>query len=70
METDAPAVVLDLLLDAHDGWLDDGSPEVNPGVNPELSPGVNPEGTGRAGTSDGTTRPVELPDAPRRRHRH
>jgi len=44
VETDAPAVALDLLLDAHDGWLDDGATEV-------------------------ATEPVELPDAPRRRHR-
>jgi 8-oxo-dGTP diphosphatase len=41
--TDAPAVALDLLLDAHDGWLDDD----------DQAPVV----------------PLELPDAPRRRHR-
>lgn len=44
VETDAPAVALDLLLDAHDGWLDDGVGE-------------------QAAT------PLDLPDAPRRRHR-
>ena len=45
IETDAPAVTLDLLLDAHDGWLDDGVAEGTPAT------------------------PVDLPDAPRRRHR-
>jgi 8-oxo-dGTP diphosphatase len=43
VETDAPAVALDLLLEAHDGWLDDGADP--------------PADT-----------PLELPDAPRRRH--
>jgi hypothetical protein len=42
--TDAPAVALDLLLDAHDGWLEDAA-----GQEPAA--------------------PLELPDAPRRRHR-
>jgi 8-oxo-dGTP diphosphatase len=42
--TDAPAVALDLLLDEHDGWLDDAA-----GREPAA--------------------PLELPDAPRRRHR-
>ena len=42
--TDAPVVALELLLDAHDGWLDDAP-------------------TGAPVT------PVELPAAPRRRHR-
>ena len=45
VETDAPATALDLLLDAHDGWLEDGSSE------PPLTP------------------PLDLPDAPKRRHR-
>jgi hypothetical protein len=27
VETDAPVAALDLLLDAHDGWLDDSAPE-------------------------------------------
>jgi 8-oxo-dGTP diphosphatase len=43
VHTDAPGVALDLLLDAHDGWLDDD----------DQAPVV----------------PLELPDAPRRRHR-
>jgi hypothetical protein len=30
VETDAPAVALDLLLDVHDGWLDDGTSQVAP----------------------------------------
>ena len=42
--TDAPVVALELLLDAHDGWLDDA---------PTRTP----------------VTPVELPAAPRRRHR-
>ena len=47
VETDAPAASLDLLLDAHDGWLDDD-----------------------AGTTGGPpVPPLQLPDAPRRRHR-
>lgn len=45
VETDAPGVALDLVLEAYDGWLDDG--------------------TGSAADT-----PLELPDAPRRRHRH
>jgi hypothetical protein len=45
VETDAPGMLLDLLLEAHDGWLDDGVVE---------APAVAP---------------IELPDAPRRRHR-
>jgi 8-oxo-dGTP diphosphatase len=45
VETDAPATALDLLLDAYDGWLDDGV-------------------LGQAPVT-----PLELPDAPRRRHR-
>jgi hypothetical protein len=53
VETDAPAVALDLLLEAHDGWLDDGTPDLV---------------DGSAGSAS-TTQPVELPDAPRRRHR-
>ena len=44
IETDAPATALDLLLDAHDGWLD-------------------------AATASAASTPVDLPDAPRRRHR-
>ena len=49
IQTDAPVAALDLLLDAHDGWLDDDPSD-------SLA-------TGRPVT------PVELPDAPRRRHR-
>lgn len=30
IETDAPMVALELLLDTHDGWLDDGAPETPP----------------------------------------
>ena len=46
IETDAPTAALDLLLDAHDGWLDvEGAPSA-----------AHPA-------------PLELPDAPRRRHR-
>lgn len=30
IETDAPAFTLDLLLEAHDGWLDDVPPERGP----------------------------------------
>lgn len=45
IETDAPAFTLDLLLEAHDGWLDDA-----------------PTGTAPA-------EPLDLPEAPRRRHR-
>jgi hypothetical protein len=44
IESDAPATALDLLLDAHDGWLD-----------------------GPADPAVGTK--IDLPDAPRRRHR-
>jgi hypothetical protein len=33
VETDAPAVALDLLLDAYDGWLDD-APAPEPGAGP------------------------------------
>jgi hypothetical protein len=42
--TDAPVVAVDLLLERHDGWLDEEPADVVP-------------------------EPVELPDAPRRRHR-
>jgi 8-oxo-dGTP diphosphatase len=45
IETDAPATALDLLLDAHDGWLEDEVAEPN------------------------VAAPLELPDAPRLRHR-
>jgi hypothetical protein len=50
ISTDAPVVVLDLLLDAYDGWLDDAP-------------------TGTAATRRAPAAPVDLPDAPRRRHR-
>jgi hypothetical protein len=30
IRTDAPVVALELLLDAHDGWLDDGAPKTPP----------------------------------------
>ena len=49
IETDAPAFTLDLLLEAHDGWLDD-SPAA---ADQDAAPG----------------QPLDLPDAPRRRHR-
>jgi hypothetical protein len=37
IETDAPPVALDLLLDAHDGWLDDAAdqPAATPLVLPD-----------------------------------
>jgi 8-oxo-dGTP diphosphatase len=49
VETDAPVAALELLLDLHDGWLDDA-----PGddISVERAP----------------VTPIELPDAPRRRH--
>lgn len=46
VETDAPVAALDLLLDTHDGWLDDGP----------------------AAGAGQPVAPLELPDAPRRRH--
>lgn len=49
IETDAPAFTLDLLLEAHDGWLDDA-----PADRPQDATPANP---------------LDLPDAPRRRHR-
>ena len=52
VETDAPDVALDLLLDAHDGWLDDSAPGDGSRVRPRLP-----------------ATPLDLPDAPRRRHR-
>ena len=52
--TDAPGPALELLLDAHDGWLDD-------------APVGAPADAPRAGRAPVT--PVALPDAPRRRHR-
>jgi hypothetical protein len=48
LETDAPVAALDLLLDAHDGWLDDSPHDPAP---------------------SGPVMPLDLPDAPRRRHR-
>lgn len=41
VETDAPVVALDLLLDAHDGWLDDSAPEDRGG--PPTTPFVLPD---------------------------
>ena len=46
VNTDAPSFALDLLLEAHDGWLDEGTTEARP-----------------------SPPPVDLPGAPRRRHR-
>jgi hypothetical protein len=34
VDTDAPAVALDLLLDAHDGWLEEDAPETGTEVAP------------------------------------
>ena len=51
IETDAPAFTLDLLLEAHDGWLDDAPPTSGQSEDPAPA------------------QPLELPDAPRRRHR-
>jgi len=64
--TDAPGPALELLLDAHDGWLDDapvGAPVGAPAGAPVDAPADAP----RAGRAPVT--PVALPDAPRRRHR-
>lgn len=44
ISTDAPAVALELLLDACDGWLDDAPDPMS-------------------------ATPIDLPDAPQRRHR-
>ena len=52
VETDAPLVALELLLDAHDGWLDDGA-----------------QGRSQHDAPIPAVTPVQLPDAPRRRHR-
>jgi hypothetical protein len=49
VETDAPSAALDLLLDSHDGWLDDDPPDRSAQQPPVA--------------------PLDLPDAPRRRHR-
>lgn len=46
ISTNAPTPALDLLLDVHDGWLDDAQSAAPPSGSP-----------------------VQLPDAPRRRHR-
>ncbi|GAA1918426.1 hypothetical protein GCM10009737_19880 [Nocardioides lentus] len=53
--TDAPSFVLDLLVDTHDGWLDDE----------QVDPGPRTGGTGGAGGTGGTV-PLDLPTAPRR----
>lgn len=64
VETDAPLVALELLLDAHDGWLDDSAP----GWAPGWAPGGAPGGAQRDAPIRPAT-PLQLPDAPRRRHR-
>lgn len=51
--TDAPVVVLELLVDQYDGWLDDG-----PSQGPPGPPG-----------SPGPVAPAPLPGAPKRLHR-
>jgi hypothetical protein len=53
VDTDAPAVALDLLLDAHDGWLEEGGTGTSTGTSTEVAP----------------SEPWDLPAAPRRRHR-
>jgi len=50
VETDAPVIALDLLLDVHDGWLDNAPAD-------------------DTGTGTRPVTPLDLPDAPRRRHR-
>lgn len=59
IETDAPTVALELLLDVHDGWLDDTPTNDTPTNDTPAD-----DTAGRAPVT-----PVELPDAPRRRHR-
>ncbi|WP_204164638.1 hypothetical protein [Nocardioides daejeonensis] len=62
VRTDAPAVQFELLIDNHDGWLDDGQvPAPGPGVGPGADLGSGPDaGSGTAAA------PMELPLAPRR----
>ena len=62
VDTDAPGPALELLLDVHDGWLDDDP--VHGTVSGPVGASADAPRAGRAPVT-----PVALPDAPRRRHR-
>ena len=53
--TDAPAVVLEVLVEEYDGWLDAAGPAGGPGVDTAAPPVVPP---------------LDLPQAPRRIKNH
>src|SRR3954453_1615986 len=62
--TDAPTVMVDLLLEEYDGWLDE--PAAGPAAAPAPGPAADPAAGPAADPAPGQPLPLDLPDGPRR----